>query len=97
VSTWSPLASDQADDAVASIAAENPQAAREWLERLFTRVKTLTQYPDSGRVVPELQRDDVREILVAPYRVVYRRGAEVVEIAANIHGARDLEGDDLAR
>ncbi len=93
--SWSPLASDRVDEAVAYIAAENPDAAREWLERLLDRVKALKQYPDSGRVVPELQREDIREIFVGPYRVMYRRRMEVVEIAAIIHSAQDFDGEDL--
>jgi toxin ParE1/3/4 len=88
---WSPLADSQVDDAVAFIAADDPAAALAWLERLLERVKSLADYPDLGRVVPELQRDDVREILVGPYRVMYRRSADEVEIAAVRHGARDFD------
>jgi toxin ParE1/3/4 len=88
---WSPLADGQVDDALAFIEADNPVAALAWLERLLERVKSLTDYPDSGRVVPELQRDDIREVLVVPYRVMYRRGADVVEIAAIRHEARDFD------
>jgi plasmid stabilization system protein ParE len=94
--TWSPLASEQVDDAVAYIAADDPAAALAWLERLLERVKALTAYPDSGRVVPELQREDIREIVVSPYRVMYRRGAEAVEIAAIRHGARQFDDDEIA-
>jgi toxin ParE1/3/4 len=89
--TWSPLANGQVDDAVAFIAADNPSAAFEWLERLLGRVKSLADYPDSGRMVPETRREDIREIIVSPYRVMYRRGADLVEIAAVRHEARDLD------
>jgi len=51
--TWSPLADGQVDDAVAFIAADNPSAALEWLERLLGRVKSLADYPDFGRMLPE--------------------------------------------
>ena len=94
--TWSPQADAQVDAAVAHIAADNPAAALEWLERLLSRVRSLAQFPDSGHVVPELRREDVREILVSPYRVVYRRSADQVEIAAVRHGARALDADEVA-
>jgi toxin ParE1/3/4 len=90
--TWSPLASDQVDDAVDYIAADDPAAALRWLERLLEHVASLRDYPDSGRVVPELQREDVREILVDPYRVMYRRTPEAVEVLAVRHAARDFGG-----
>ena len=93
--TWSPLASEQVDDAVAYIAADDPAAALQWLERLLERVGALSQYPDSGRVVPELQREDIREVIVVPYRVIYRRTVEAVEILAIRHGSREL-GDEVA-
>lgn len=80
--TWSPQADAQVDVAVAHIAADNPAAALEWLNRLLDRVRSLARFPDSGHVVPEIQREDVREILVSPYRVMYRRSADHVEIAA---------------
>ena len=89
--TWSPLADGQVDDAVAFIAADNPSAALEWLERLLGRVKSLADYPDSGHMVPETQREDIREIIVSPYRVMYRRRDDVVEIAAARHEARELD------
>lgn len=87
--TWSPLADAEVDEAIAYVARDDPAAALEWLEHLLERVASLGSFPDSGRVVPELQRDDIREIMVGAYRVVYRRGKDRVEIAAIRHHARD--------
>lgn len=94
---WSPLADAQVDDAVAYIAADDPAAALAWLERMLERVRSLADYPGSGRMVPELQREDVRELIVPPYRVMYRRTADAVEIAAIRHGARHFDEGGLAR
>ncbi len=93
--TWSPLAEDQVDEAVAYIARVDRTAALAWLEELLDHVESLARFPDSGRMVPELQRDDIREILVTPYRVMYRRGEGVVEIAAVRHEARVFDGEDV--
>lgn len=94
---WSPLADAQVDDAFAYIAADDPTAALAWLERMLERVRSLADYPDSGRMVPELRREDVRELIVPPYRVMYRRTADAVEIAAIRHGARHFDDGGLAR
>lgn len=75
---WSPLADEQVDEAVAYIAADDQAAALAWLERLLDRVRSLAQFPDSGRIMPELQRDEMRELIVGSYRVIYRRKADVV-------------------
>jgi plasmid stabilization system protein ParE len=88
---WSPLADEQVDAVVAYIAADDQAAALAWLEQLLERVASLVRFPDSGRVVPELQRNDMRELIVGSYRVIYRRKADVVEIATIQHGARLLD------
>jgi antitoxin YefM len=77
---WSPLADEQVDDAVAYISAEDPTAALRWLERLLDRTKSLTTFPDSGRVVPEIGRRDIRTLPVSPYRVMYRRTDDRVRL-----------------
>jgi len=89
--SWSPLADEQVDEVVAYIAADDQAAALTWLEHLLERVASLARFPDSGRIVPELQRDDLRELIVGSYRVIYRRKADAVEIAAIRHGARRLD------
>jgi toxin ParE1/3/4 len=93
--TWAPLADEQVDDAIASIASDAPAAAREWLEQLLERVQSLAAFPDSGRMVPELQREDIREIIVSPYRVMYRRTADLVQIVAVRHAAREFDEDEV--
>ena len=93
---WSPPADRQVDEAVEYIAQDNPTAALEWLERLLERVKALARFPDSGRVVPEIRREDIREIIVSPYRVMYRRKDDMVEIAAIRHEARAFDEREVS-
>lgn len=93
--TWSPLADEQVDDAVAYIAQDRPTAALEWLERVLDQVKSLSAFPDSGRMVPELQRNDIRDIIVSPYRVMYRRIDVLEEIAAVRHEASEFDSMEI--
>jgi toxin ParE1/3/4 len=94
---WSALAEQQVDEALAHIAAADAAAARRWLEELLERVDALRRFPDSGRMVPELGRDEIRELLVGSYRVVYRHRGDLVEIAVIRHQARHFDVDELAR
>ncbi len=82
---WSALADQQVDEALTYIAADDPAAARRWLEELLGRVAALRRFPDSGRVVPELGREEIRELLVGAYRVIYRLLDDLVEIAVICH------------
>jgi toxin ParE1/3/4 len=54
------------------IALDKPGAARSWVERLRQRAADAAELPKAGRVVPELGRNDVREVVVRTYRIVYR-------------------------
>jgi toxin ParE1/3/4 len=50
--------------------------------------------PGAGRRVPELGRDDIREVLKGKYRIVYRVTAERVEVLTVFEGHR-LFPDDV--
>ena len=52
-------------------------------------VDGLGEFPESGRVVPELGDPSVREVVVGAYRVVYEvRPDDWVEVLTVFHGAR---------
>jgi addiction module RelE/StbE family toxin len=76
------------------VAAESPASARKLVERLRERSHRLGTLPERGRVVPELAAFGIhafREIVVEPYRIIYRvRGREVLVLAV-FDGRRDLE------
>ena len=77
------------------IATDSPRYARIVAERLFASVVRLTKYPLSGRVVPELNDPSLREVVDAPYRIVYRVGTEALEILTVVHAARRFPADVL--
>ncbi|MEP7347061.1 MAG: type II toxin-antitoxin system RelE/ParE family toxin [Gemmatimonadaceae bacterium] len=86
--TWSLLAEQRALEAVDYIAKDRPQAAAAWLEELLERVGKLDQFAQRGRVVRELGLPAYREILHAPYRVIYRVDASRVVILTVRHSRR---------
>ena len=47
-------------------------------------------FPESGRVVPELDRPEIREVIVKPYRVVYRYRGKAVEIVTVFRASRQI-------
>ena len=52
------------------IATDNPTAAKRWVGRLRTRTRNALLAPLAGRKVPELLRDDIRELIEGNYRIV---------------------------
>jgi plasmid stabilization system protein ParE len=64
----------------AFISQDSPAFALAVVGRLYQAVGQMARFPDSGRVVPEQTRPDIRELVRPPYRIVYRRRAELVEV-----------------
>lgn len=62
------------------------------VERLYSSIDQLRSFPDSGRMVPEREQPDLRELVRAPYRIVYRRHTEVVEILTVFHATQPFPG-----
>jgi toxin ParE1/3/4 len=77
---WSPLALERAEEAARFIAADKPLAAAKWAASLLARVGQLEAFPESGRVVPEFGRRQLRELVLGGFRVIYRTAADRVEI-----------------
>ena len=54
------------------------------------RLEQAREFPESGRVVPEFGRDEIRELIEWPYRLVYRVDADAIEVLSVLHGRQDL-------
>ncbi|HEY1170661.1 MAG TPA: type II toxin-antitoxin system RelE/ParE family toxin [Verrucomicrobiae bacterium] len=72
------------------IACDNPERARTFGRELIAKTKQLAQFPEMGRVVPEFDDLNLRELIRSPYRIVYRVNNErqQIEVARFWHGAR---------
>jgi toxin ParE1/3/4 len=77
------------------IAQDNPSAARQWVERLRQRARQAAARPLAGRVVPELQQNDVREVFLRTYRIVYRVRKGTIDVLTVFEGHRLFEADSL--
>ncbi len=75
------------------IARDDPEAARRWIQRLRTRAHGAAEHPLSGRTVPEFQRDDIREVFLKTYRIVYLVREETVDVLTVFEGHRLLPLD----
>lgn len=64
------------------------------IERLVRRSMQIGEFPHSGREVPEYRREEVREILDRPYRILYRIKHDHIDVIAVMH-YRQLLPDDL--
>jgi toxin ParE1/3/4 len=92
---WSARASDELDQIGEFVARDSVRLAQALVKRLLSATWQLEAFPRSGRVVPEFDQVDLREIIVQSYRIVYRVREDTVEILTVRHGARLLRPNDL--
>ena len=87
---WSEQARDDLQSIVLFIAQDNPTIAESFGYRLMSKVDMLAQFPQIGRVVPEENDETIRELILRPYRIIYKVlvEKETVAIARIWHGAR---------
>jgi toxin ParE1/3/4 len=97
---WAAPAVDDLSDIARYIAADSPSAAKDFVDRVDDAVTRLSVHPQSGRIVPELERHNItgyREIVFTPWRLFYRYGQDAGFILAIIDGRRNIEDILLRR
>lgn len=69
---WTEPALQQLDAIAEYIALDNPAAASRLVEEIFDKTDRLKDFPQSGRIPPELPNSVYREVVVSPCRIFYR-------------------------
>ena len=75
------------------VAEGSERAAAGLIDKIEAATRKLSKLPDRGRVVPELRREGIqsyREVILKPYRLVYRVSGDLVVVVAFVDGRRDL-------
>jgi len=80
---WTPQAADDLQSIYDFIGRDSPHYAQVIVEDLLAAIARLERFPLMGRHVPERPREDLRELIKPPYRIVYRVG-EVIRIPYNL-------------
>ncbi len=87
---WTENAIAQLLDIYEYIANDSPIYARNTVDLLTRRSMQIAHFPRSGRIVPEYDADDVREIIEGPYRIIYLIKEDQIDVLALIHCAREF-------
>ncbi len=77
---WTEQATRNLESIKAFIAKDSPAYALAVVSRLYDATLPLHEFPDLGRIVPELNKTEIRELVQPPYRIVYRRHPDLVEV-----------------
>jgi len=92
---WSPLAHQRINEIADYIATDSLAAAEKWVNSIYDSVIRLKDFPKSGRLVPEVEKDDIREIFLGNYRIIYGIEERQIKILTVRHGKQILPIGDL--
>jgi toxin ParE1/3/4 len=87
---WTEPALSDLNEIAEYIALDKFNAANRLVKQIFSSIDRLEQFPESGRIPPELERSKYREIIVGPCRVFYRVDQDNVYIVYVMRGERQL-------
>jgi toxin ParE1/3/4 len=88
---WAYAAEEDLEAAASYIHRDSPAYAVSFIERALEAGRSLNEFAERGRVVPELSDSSIREIFIYSYRLVYRIEDNRISILALIHGRRDFQ------
>ena len=97
---WAAAAYDDLLGIIEYIARDSPANAGKVLKTIKNRAATLHLSPQRGRLVPELQEQGIaqyRELVIAPWRLIYRIADASVLVLSVLDGRRNVEDLLLAR
>jgi toxin ParE1/3/4 len=97
---WADVAYNDLDGIVTYIAKDSLDNALNVLHKIKDKVETLIHFPERGRIVPELKFHNIEnyhEIILSPWRIIYRIENNKVYVIAVFDGIRNFEDIILER
>jgi plasmid stabilization system protein ParE len=87
---WTAGALSELEQIDAYIASDDPVAAQSWVEKLHARAAAAAHAPGRDRKVALYDREDIREVLLRQYRIVYLVERRAITVLAVREGHQRL-------
>lgn len=91
---WAQPASKDLENIIDYISQDNVDTAITIFEKIKSKCSALNQFPDRGRIVPELKAYGIlsyRELIISPWRVIYRTANQKVYVLAVLDSRRSMD------
>jgi len=93
---WSPTARTKTKEILEYIGENNPDTALTLIDQFEAKVEKLKENPESGRVLPELRNDKIRELVVHKnYGAIYEINPDIIEILTIRHFRQNFSSSKL--
>jgi plasmid stabilization system protein ParE len=91
---WAAIAQSDLKQIIDYIAVDSPDNALQILKKIRQKASSLYTLPDRGRIVTELKDQGIhiyREIIVPPWRIIYRISNATVFVLSVIDSRQNVE------
>lgn len=91
---WAVAAKNDLQQIIEYIAIDSPGNASQILKKIKQKTADLYAMPDRGRILPELKGQGIhtyRELIIAPWRIIYRISDTTVFVLSVIDARRNVE------
>ena len=92
---WTKQALDDLEAIADYIARDSHYYAKMHVKKIYNLIDGLKVFPKTERIVPEINKNVIREILSGNYRIIYRLNDDLVEIITIYHSSRLLNKELL--
>ncbi len=97
VIVWSHPARDDLKGIYDYIARDSKRYALRVTQDIISKTKTLLEFPQRGKISPEIGEDNIREISLYSYRILYEVTPETIYVHGVVHMRRNFKAEDLDR
>ena len=87
---WSITAAAHLDAITEYVVAVSAVYALRLADRILGHADRIAEFPEAGRVVPEVADPSIREVFEGPYRIIYFVQPERVDVLAVVHGRQQI-------
>lgn len=88
---WAESALKDLDNICNYIAEDSEEYARMFARSIIDSIETAAAFPYSGRIVPEMKNELIREKILTNYRIIYRINNDSIEVVRIMHNARNFK------
>ncbi len=86
---WAPSALEDIESIAEYIERDSIDQSALFVSRVIEMTDQLEDFPESGRIIPEINDETCRELIYGAYRIMYRIVKREIWITGVVHGARD--------
>ncbi|MEO6097242.1 MAG: type II toxin-antitoxin system RelE/ParE family toxin [Fibrobacteria bacterium] len=92
---WTEKAIARISEIAQYIGQDSHLAAERWADKIIGKVEALSEFPKSGRKVPELNKKEYRELIFGNYRIIYKTNGETLYVLTVRHFKQILPVDEV--